>query len=118
MILAFYWLGLIEEPNWEEYANQFSESGFEIYSTRALVEVEDEPRVYSRDIEAKLNTSEALDQVRTRFFEVSELADQLDGEEKNRLFKRWEEEVTCFSRALIGLSLEEWVARAKDPILF
>jgi hypothetical protein len=118
VILAFYWLGLIEEPNWEEYANQFSESGFEIYSTRALVEVEDEPRVYSRDIEAKLNTSEALDQVRTRFFEVSELADQLDGEEKNRLFKRWEEEVTCFSRALIGLSLEEWVARAKDPILF
>ncbi|TAQ84793.1 hypothetical protein B7494_g6880 [Chlorociboria aeruginascens] len=42
VILAYEFLFLIEEPNWEEYAHQFDESGFEIYSTRVLVEVEDE----------------------------------------------------------------------------
>jgi hypothetical protein len=118
VILAFEWLALIKEPNWEDYANQFDESGFEIYSTRALIEVEEESRTLAREIEAKLNTSEALDQVRTRFFEVSEFADQLDDEEKDRLLRRWEEEVAQFSQALIGRSLGEWVARAKDPILF
>ena len=118
VILAFDWLGLIEEPNWEDYANQFDESGFEIYSTRALVEVEDELHTIARGFEAKLNMSEALDQMRTRFFKVSEVADELDDEEKDRLFKRWEEEVAHFSRALIGQSLDDWVARAKNPILF
>ena len=56
--------------------------------------------------------------MRTRFFEVSEVADELDDEEKDRLFKRWEEEVAYFSRALIGQSLDDWVACAKNPILF
>ena len=119
VILAYEWLALIKEPNWEEYANQFDESGFEIYWTRGLIDIEEEEtRGVARDIEAKLNTSEALDQVRTRFFEVSELADQLDDEEKDRLYNHWEEEVARLSRALIGRSLDEWIARAKDPILF
>ena len=62
IIVAYEWLALIEEPNWEEYASQFDESGFEIYTTRALVETqEDESRENSREIQAKLNTSEALD---------------------------------------------------------
>jgi hypothetical protein len=118
VILAYEWLASIEEPNWVEYAHQFDESGFEIYSTRELVEVQEERHVYSRDVEAKLNTSEALDQIRSRFFELSEFADQLDNEEKDRLFKRWEDNVAQFSRALIGSSLDEWVARAQDIILF
>jgi hypothetical protein len=34
----------------------------------------------SRDLEAKLNTSKALDQVRTRFFNLCEYSDLLDKE--------------------------------------
>ena len=118
VICAFEWQGLITEPNWDEYIRQFDESGFEIYTTRALVEVEEEARVKSRDLEAKLNISEALDQIRSRFFELSELTDQLDDEEKDRLLRRWEDDITQYSRALIGSSLDEWVARAKGAILF
>ncbi len=88
MILAFEFLSLIEEPNWEEYASQFDESGFEIYSSRELIEVDNEPRESSREIEAKLYTSETLDQIRSRFFEVSEIASQLNNEEKERLLER------------------------------
>ena len=62
--------------------------------------------------------SEALDQIRSRFFELSELGDQLDNEEKDRLFKRWESDIAQYSRALIGSSLDEWVSRAKEAILF
>jgi hypothetical protein len=118
VIVAYEWLGLIEEPNWVEYAHQFDESGFEIYTSRALVEVEEEPREVSRDIQAKLNTSEALDQVRSRFFELSEFADQFDVEERDRLFKRWEAEVAQFSRALIGVSLDDWILRKEGVFWF
>jgi hypothetical protein len=119
VILAFEYLALIEEPNWSEYVDQFDESGFEIYTTRALVEVEDDSSGdTSREIQAKLNTSEALDQIRSRFFELSEFANQLDAEEKDRLYKRWEEELTQYSRALIGWSLDEWIEREKHVILF
>jgi hypothetical protein len=44
--------------------------------------------IAARDIEAKLYTSEALDQARTRFFELSEFTSQLDLDEKERLLKR------------------------------
>ena len=119
IIVAYEWLASIEEPNWEEHASQFDESGFEIYTTRALVKTqEDESRENSREIQAKLNTSEALDQIRSRFFELSEFADQLDIEEKDRLFKRWEEEIVQYSRSLIGSTLDEWVQRAEHTILF
>jgi hypothetical protein len=119
VIVAYEHLGLIDEPNWQEYADQFDESGFEIYSTRALVEIEeDESRDTSREVRAKLNTSEALDQIRSRFFELSEFADQLDSEEKDRLYKRWEEELAQHSRALVGWSLEDWIRREEHVILF
>jgi hypothetical protein len=32
-------LGEIEEPDWKDLAEQFDESGFEIYTSRALVKV-------------------------------------------------------------------------------
>ena len=119
MIASYEFLGLIDEPNWKEFADQFDESGFEIYSTRALVEIEEnEPRDTLYNIQAKLNTSKALDQIRLRFFELSEFANQLDLEEKDRLFKRWEEEVKQCSKALIGWSLDEWIKRDKHVILF
>ena len=88
MILAFEFLSLIDKPNWEEYTSQFDESGFEIYSSRELVDADEELRITSRDLEAKLYTSETLDQIRSRFFEVSEIASQLDHEEKSRLLER------------------------------
>jgi hypothetical protein len=118
IILAYHWLGVIEEPNWDNYASQFDESGYEIYWTKGLTDVVEEQNSFSRDIEAKLHTNEALDQVRTRFFELSELAGQLNEDEKNRLFQVWEQEVLHFSTALVGSSLDEWVSRARDPILF
>jgi hypothetical protein len=71
------------------FARQFNESGFEIYSTQELVTVlGSEESEISRDLEAKLNTSKALDQVRTRFFEVSEYFNWLDTEDKDRLLNR------------------------------
>ena len=119
MIVAYEHLALINEPNWEEYAALFDESGFEIYSTRELVEVNDESRVISRDLQAKLNTSKALDQIRSRYFELSEFVSQLESEdEKERLLERWEKELAQHSRALIGWSLDEWVKREEHVILF
>jgi hypothetical protein len=39
VIYAFEVLGEIEEPNWKELSQLFDESGFEIYTSQALVEV-------------------------------------------------------------------------------
>ena len=89
IIYAFEYLGLIEEPNWTEFANQFDESGFKIYTTRALVDIDNNHvSNISRELQAKLITSKALDQIRTRFFEVSKYSDSLDLDEKERLLKR------------------------------
>jgi hypothetical protein len=68
VIYAYEFLTTIKEPDWAEYARQFDESGFEIYISRALVKVEDEVKTLARDIKAKLNTSETLHYIRTRFF--------------------------------------------------
>jgi hypothetical protein len=70
VIYAFEALGEIEEPNWKDLAEQFDESGFEIYINKELIEESDYVGALSRDMEAKLVTSEALDSIRTRFFEV------------------------------------------------
>jgi hypothetical protein len=120
VIYAFEYLGLIEEPDWTEFANQFDESGFEIYTTRALVDVEDDDHgnSLSRELQAKLVTSEALDQIRTRFFEVAEYSDSLDLDEQERLLKRREDELADFSSAFIGQSFEDWIKRDDEVILF
>jgi hypothetical protein len=112
-------LGLINDPDWSQYTELFEESGFEIYSTRALVKVDEDDHVpVSRAIHAKQVTGEVLDQVRSRFFELADYADSLDLDEQNRLLSRWEEEVAAHSEALIGQSLAEWVKREQDVILF
>jgi hypothetical protein len=118
VIYAFEFLGEIEEPNWKEFSEQFDESGFEVYTSRALVEVDNEAMPVSRDLRAKLVTSEALDSIRTRFFEVAEFSDSLDSDEKDRLLRRWEEELADFSSAFIGRSLGEWLNRKDEVILF
>jgi hypothetical protein len=118
VIYAYESLGEIEEPDWKDLAEQFDESGFEIYVSRALVEVDQEVEALSRDLQAKLVTSEALDSIRTRFFELSEFTDQLDSEEKERLLKRWEDELADFSSAFIGRSLSEWLNREDGIIAF
>ena len=120
VIYAYEFLGLIEEPDWIEFANQFDESGFEIYTTRVLVDIDDSDHVnaLSRDFHSKLITSETLDQIRTRFFEVAEYSDSLDSDEKERLLKRWETELADFSSTFIGRSFEEWIKRDDEVILF
>jgi hypothetical protein len=72
----------------------------------------------SRDIQSRLATSEALDQIRTRFFELAEFSDSLDSEENDRLLSRWEAELADFSNAFIGRSLTEWQNRKDQVILF
>jgi hypothetical protein len=67
----------------------FNESGFEIYTSQALVKVKDDNvELLSRDIKAKLNTSKTLDHMQTRFFELSKFTDSLDLDKKKRLLKR------------------------------
>ena len=109
MIYAFETLGEIEEPNWKDLAEQFDESGFEIYTSRELVETDDHVDRLTRDLQAKLVTSEALDSVRTRFFEVVEISDSLDEEARDRLLKRWEAELTDYTSAFISRSVTEWL---------
>jgi hypothetical protein len=72
----------------------------------------------SRDLQAKLVTSETLDSICTRFFELSEFTNELDSDEKERLLKRWEEELADFLSAFIGRSLSEWLNRDDGAILF
>jgi hypothetical protein len=72
----------------------------------------------SRDLQAKLVTSETLDQIRIRFFELSKYSNSLDLDEKNRLLKRWEDELADYSSAFIGRSIKEWIKREDEVILF
>jgi hypothetical protein len=118
VIYAFETLGEIEEPDWKGLAKQFDELGFEVYTSQALVEVDNDVKGLSRDFEAKLVTNEALEQVRTRFFEVVEVSDSLDEEARERLLRRWEAELTDYTSAFIGRSLKEWLERDDEVILF
>jgi hypothetical protein len=63
VIYAFDYLGEIEEPNLKDFAGQFNESGFEIYTSQALVNIDDDVQTLSRDFKAKLVTSETLDSI-------------------------------------------------------
>jgi hypothetical protein len=108
VIYTYEFLGSIEEPNWSEFAELFEESGFDIYYTRGLVEVdEDHIDALSHNFEAKLFLSETLNQIRTRFYEVTEFSDTLTLDKKERLLKRWRDELTNFSSNFIGQSFSE-----------
>jgi hypothetical protein len=62
----------------------FDESGFEIYQTKTLVKEEEEHWKPARDIKAKLNTGKTLDA--NSLFRVKRAGNQLDKEERDRLF--------------------------------
>jgi hypothetical protein len=119
IIYAYEFLGQIDEPNWSEFAELFDESRFEVYFTRGLVEDnEEDENQLSPDIEAKLLLSETLDQIRNRFYEVSKYSNSLDSDEKARLLIRWQNELTSFSSTFIGQSLQEWINRDDEVVLF
>ncbi|KAH7346348.1 hypothetical protein BKA65DRAFT_274970 [Rhexocercosporidium sp. MPI-PUGE-AT-0058] len=118
VIYAWEILGEIEEPDWADLAEQFDESGFEIYTSKGLIEASVEEKALSRDLEAKLVTSEALESIRTRFFEVVEISDSLDEEARERLLRRWEVELADYTSAFIGRSVTEWLQRSDEAILF
>jgi hypothetical protein len=62
VIHAYENLGLIEELDWIKFANQFDKSGFEVYITRVLADIDDSyVDSLSHDLQAKLVTSETLD---------------------------------------------------------
>jgi hypothetical protein len=42
VIYAFDFLGEIEEPNLKDFTEQFDESGLDIYTSQALVNVDDD----------------------------------------------------------------------------
>jgi hypothetical protein len=52
VIYGFEHLGEIEDPNWPRFVKLFDESGFDVYVTRALVEVKDKEQLLARDVEA------------------------------------------------------------------
>ena len=56
--------------------------------------------------------------MRTRFYEVVEVSDSLDTKARERLLSRWEAELADYTSAFIGRSLEEWLARNDEVILF
>ena len=118
VIYAWEILGEIEEPDWADLAEQFDKSGFEIYTSRGLIKASVEEKALSRDLEAKLVTSEALESIRTRFFEVVEISDSLDEEACERLLRRWEGELADYTSAFIGRSVTEWLQRSDEAILF
>jgi hypothetical protein len=62
--------------------------------------------------------SEALESVGARLFEVVEVSDSLDEEARERLLRRWEEELADCTSAFIGRSLTEWLERNDQVILF
>jgi hypothetical protein len=82
------------------------------------VEVEDEERPPPRDVEGKHVTNEALNAVRTRFYKVVKLTKDLDEEARDRLLKRWEQEVVKMAHALTAASVTEWMNRGDQVIAF
>jgi hypothetical protein len=82
------------------------------------VEVEDEERPPPRDVEAKHVTNEALNAVRTHFYEVVELTEDLDKEARDRLLKRWEQEVVKMAHALTAALVTEWMNWRDQVIAF
>jgi hypothetical protein len=69
-------------------------------------------------LEAELVTSETLESIRTRFYEVVELSNSLDKEARERLLARWEAELANYTSAFISRSLGEWLERGDEVILF
>jgi hypothetical protein len=95
----------IRHSHRSEFAEQFKVSGFEIYNTRAIVEIDkDYVDTLAHDIKARLATIETLDQIRDSLFWFSNL---LDSNEKYGLLKSKKEELADFSGAFIRQSLED-----------
>ena len=63
----------------------------------------------SRDMEARLNMNETLEQVRTRFYELNEFTDSLSPEEKSATLERFNAELADHLGDLVGRSNEEWL---------
>jgi hypothetical protein len=85
---------------------------------RFILEADEDVRGLLRNFEAKLVINKALEQVWTRFFKVVEVSDSLDKEARKRLLYRWEAELADYTSAFIGRSLEEWLRRDDEVILF
>ena len=75
-------------------------------------------RPSSLNVEAKHVTNEALDAVQFRFYKVVELSELLNEKARDRLLKRWEQEVSKMARDLIGPSVTEWMNREDQVICF
>ena len=109
MICACKFLGTVTQPDWQDLAALFEESGFEIYITHGTVEVEEDDQAESR-VEIQLATNEVIERFQTRFFEVLEYADSLEPYARDLVLSTWSDGVAEFSEGFIGGSLEEWVA--------
>jgi hypothetical protein len=88
VIYSFEYLKEIKEPDWPRFMELFNELSFDVYVIRALMEIKDEERPLSRDVEAKHVTNKALNAMRTRFYKVIKLIKDLDEEARDRLLKR------------------------------
>jgi hypothetical protein len=82
------------------------------------VKVKDEEWPPPRDVEAKHVTNKTLNAMRTRFYKIVELTKDLDKETRDRLLKRWEQEVIKMAHALTAASVTEWMNRGDQVIAF
>jgi hypothetical protein len=62
--------------------------------------------------------NEALDAMRIRFYKVIELSESLNEEARDRLLKRWKQEIGKMARDLIGPSVTEWMNWEDQVICF
>jgi hypothetical protein len=56
VIYGFEHLGEIEEPDWPRFVELFDESGFDVYITRALVEVDERTKSSHLHVTSKRST--------------------------------------------------------------
>ena len=61
------------------------------------------------NVKYKLKTSECLDSIRTRFYEVSKLGDTLEPNARDSLLERWSGRLEELLEELVGASLSDWL---------
>ncbi|TGO82553.1 hypothetical protein BPOR_0807g00020 [Botrytis porri] len=68
--------------------------------------------IESGDMHARFNMGERLEQIRARFFELSEYSDSLELTQKAIIMKRFEDCLSEVTNALIGLSIEDFISES------
>lgn len=99
------------EIDWKAAADQFDESGMEIYWTRTKILVSDE-EVFDRwDIQMthQINNGEKLELIRTRFHEIAEYAATKGPEKQGRILQAWSDGIDKICGDWCAGNMQEWL---------